>query len=132
MTLRRAQRVLIIAFVISLLLHVIFALVAQPFRSRQENQGEVVTIAHRPVLMTRLQTPPPPPKVTPAPHPPQAVRPAPRKPQASLAVPGHGGSGTATQPPPPTPVPQASTPSAAACDKGDILAAVTQNPPQPD
>jgi|SRR5579863_3267012 len=132
MTLRRAQRVLVVAFAISLLLHLIFALLAQPFRSRQDNQAEVVSIAHRPMLMTRLQTPAPPPKVTPAPHPPQAVRPSKRRPQAAFAVPGSGGSGKTTAAPLPTPTPQATTPSAVACEKGDIVAAVTENPPQPD
>lgn len=130
MTLRRAQRVLVVAFAISLLLHLIFALLAQPFRSRQDNQVEVVSIAHRPMVMMRLQTPPPPPKATPPPHPPQAVRPK-TKSQAAPAAPGSGGNGTATAAPP-TPVPQAATPPANACEKGDVVAAVTQNPAQPD
>jgi hypothetical protein len=50
---------LVLAFAISLILHFVFALIAHPWRNRQENDVEVVSIQHRPVIMTRLQTPPP-------------------------------------------------------------------------
>jgi TonB family protein len=130
--LTRPQRLLVFAFAISLLLHLIFALIAHPWRNRQENEVEVVSIVHRPIVMTRLQTPPPHPKVTPAPHPRPSTRPAPIQ---SQAAPGPGpGNGTAVAPAS-TPLVQpspAATIAANPCERSDLGAAVTENPPQPD
>ncbi len=130
MTFTRSQRLLVVAFAISLLLHLIFAYLAHPWRNQRENEVEVVSIQHRPMVMTQLQTPPPPPKATPAPHPQPSTRPAPVK--AHGPQPQAGGAGSAATSAPaerPSPVP---TLAANACEKSDIGAAVTENPPQPD
>lgn len=128
MTKNRATRLLILAFAISLLLHLIFAVIVHPWRGQQRNDVEIVSIQRRPVAMTRMQTPPPPPKATPKPHPSPAVRPAPAKPHGE--TPPGNGSGTQTAAPA-VPTPQASV-AANACDKSDLGAAVAENPPQPE
>ena len=130
MTLTRSQRLLVLAFAISLILHLVFALIAHPWRNRQENDVEVVSIQHRPVVMTRLQTPPPRPKATPVPHPQPSARPAPVKPHGAQSQ-GTGGGAVATAAPAEQPSP-AATLAANACEKGDLGAAVTENPSQPD
>lgn len=127
---RRARRFLLAAFAISLLVHLIFALIAHPWSNRQENQVEVVSIQRRPVVMTRLQTPPPP-KATPKPHPTPAVRPASTRPQSTPGVASGNGNGAATAAPPPEPTPQPSL-AANACERSDLDAAVAENPPQPE
>jgi TonB family protein len=127
----RSQRLLVLAFAISLLLHFVFALVVHPWRNRQENEVEVVSIQHRSVVMTRLQTPPPRPKITPVPHPLPSTRPAPVRTHGATSQ--NGGTGAAisatTSPVEPSP---AATPAANACEKSDLGAAVTGNPPTPD
>jgi len=130
--LTRPQRLLVFAFALSLLLHLIFALIVHPWHSRQENEVEVVSIVHRPVVMTRLQTPPPRANVTPAPHPRPSTRPAPKQSQAAQG-PGAGNGEAAS--PASTPALQpspAATPAANACERSDLGAAVTQTPAQPD
>jgi TonB family protein len=132
LNLTRSQRLLVFAFAISLLLHLIFALIVHPWRSRQGNEVEVVSIQHRPVVMTRLQTPPPRPKATPAPHPLPSVRPAPRQSRGAQSPGGANGAGTsATSAPAEQPSP-AATAAANACEKSDLGAAVAQNPQQPE
>lgn len=130
---RWPQRVLLIAFALSLLLHIVFALFAHALRNSRQNDVEVVTIEHRSDAMIHLQTPRPRPKVTPVPHPRPSTRPA--------AVATHGaqakstGTGTTGGPTAaaPTPAPAAAATAAApACEKSDIGAAVTETPPQPD
>jgi TonB family protein len=126
----RAQRLLVAAFALSLLLHLLFALIAHPWRNRQENEVEVVSIQHRRLILTRLQTPAPPPKFTPAPHPQPSTRPAPVQTRGSK--PQNSGAGAAaTSAPAQQPTPTA-TLAANACEKSDLGAAVTENPPQPD
>ena len=126
----RAKRFLIVAFAISLLLHLLFALLAHPWRGRQENQLEVVSIQRRPVMMTRLQTPPPP-KATPKPHPSPAVAPATAQPRSTPGQAAGNGANAATAAPAAAPTPQ-TTPASNACERSDIDAAVAENPPQPD
>ena len=122
--LRRPQRLLILAFALSLLLHLIFALVVRMSHGSTQNEVESVTIEHREAIM-RLQTPPPRPKVTPVPHPRPKVRPAPVATHgAQPAKTGTGGVAAApsTAPTPqPTPVAVA---SAAPCAKTNADAAV--------
>lgn len=124
----RASRLLLLAFAISLLVHLIFAVIVHPWRGRQQNDVEVVSIQRRPVAMTRMQTPPPPPKATPKPHPSPVVRPAPAKPHGE--TPTGNGAGTQTAAPA-VPTPQA-TVAANACEKSDLSAAVVENAPQPE
>jgi TonB family protein len=128
---RHPQRLLVIAFVLSLLLHLIFAVVMRQSRGSTPNGVEVVTIEHRSAIV-RMQTPPPRPKVTPVPHPRPSARPAPHKthgarPQSSA----NGTAVAASAAPTPEPTP-AVLASAAACAKSDIGAAVVGDPPQPD
>ena len=131
MRLDRAKRFLVVAFAISLLVHLLFALLAHPWRGREENQVEVVSIQRRPVAMTRLQTPPPPPKATPKPHPTPAVRPATAEPNSTPGQAAGNGGSEATAAPTAVPTPQA-TPAANACERNDLDAAVTENAPQPE
>ncbi|MBV8373637.1 MAG: energy transducer TonB [Candidatus Eremiobacteraeota bacterium] len=129
MQLTRSQRLLVIAFAISLLLHLIFAFIVHPWRGRQENEVEVVSIVHRPVVMTRLQTPPPRAKVKP--HPAPSVRPAPVRRNGPQPQSGNGAGAAATSEPLQQPS-LAPTVAANACEKTDVGAAVTLNPPQPE
>lgn len=130
MPLNRTKRFLIAAFAISLLVHLLFALLAHPWRGHEENQVEVVSIQRRPVAMTRLQTPPPP-KATPKPHPSPAVRPATAAPNSTPGQASGNGAGEATAAPAAAPTPQP-TPAGNACERNDLEAAVAQNPPQPE
>jgi len=130
MSLTRSQRLLVLAFAISLLLHLVFAFVVHPWRNRRDNEVEAVSIQHRPLVMSRLQTPPPRPKSTPAPHPQPSIRPAPVRAHGAQPQAGGPGSG-ATSAPAERPSP-AATLAANACEKSDLGAAVAENPPQPD
>jgi protein TonB len=126
---RRPQRLLVLAFVISLLIHLIFAVVVHRSRSSTPNEVEAVTIEHRSAIV-RLRTPPPRPRTTPAPHPHAVVRPAPAKPQGAQPQPGGAGLNPVETAPPPQPT-AAAIATTAACAKSDAPAAVTQEPPQP-
>jgi periplasmic protein TonB len=133
MKLGRPGRLLIFAFALSLLLHLIFALVVHRSRDNRQSGVEVVTLEHRPLALTRLQTPPPRPHVTPVPHPIPSTRPAPvqthgTQPQNT----GTGTTGGATTAPAPQPSAAATTAAANACAKTNLGAAVTENPPMPD
>ena len=130
MTPGRARRLLLAAFAISLLIHAIVAFVWHRPRATPPPETEVVTISHI-THMTKLQTPPPRPKHTPAPHPVASARPAPRASHGVQATPGVSGTGHAS--PAPTPVPTAvATVAAAGCNDPNAEAAVTENPPPGD
>lgn len=129
---RRAQRLLVAAFVISLLVHAIVALVLHPWRERQENQPEVVGIYHRSVTIARSRpTPRPPPRPTIAPRVVALAHPRAKTGKAAQAV--AGGSGRET--PAPTQPPQTPPPAVAAggtCKTADVAAAVIATPGPPD
>jgi periplasmic protein TonB len=130
--LRRPQRLLILAFALSLLLHLIFALVVRMSQGSTQNEVESVTIEHREAIM-RLQTPPPRPKVTPVPHPRPKVRPAPAATHG--AQPANTGTGGVAAAPSAAPTPQptaVAVASAAPCAKSNADAAVIGDPPPPD
>ncbi|HEY1656465.1 MAG TPA: TonB family protein [Candidatus Tumulicola sp.] len=127
---RNPQRLLLLAFAISLLVHVIFALVVRLSRGTTPTGVEVVTIEHRSAIF-HLQTPPPRPKATPVPHPRPSSRPAPKSTQGARTAGSGGGRATPTPEPTAAPTPVAVA-SAAACAKSDIAAAVIEDPPQPD
>jgi protein TonB len=132
---RRVPRLLLAAFVLSLLIHLIVALILHPPAPTPESQAEVVSIQHRPATIAVTKTTPPPPR----PHPTQT--PAPRTP--SSAPPSHKGSkpagtaggGSAPSRRPavvaratPQPVPTAT----GACPQPNSGAAVVATPPPPD
>jgi TonB family protein len=128
---RRVPRLLLVAFALSLLVHVVVALILHPPTPTPENQVEVVSIEHRPatIAVAKVQTPPPPPpKRTPAPR--NASSATPQK------GPGAGGT-TGASAATPTPAVPAATPSPLAtastgCTKADIEAAVVTTPAPPD
>ncbi|MBV9718437.1 MAG: TonB family protein [Candidatus Eremiobacteraeota bacterium] len=128
---KRAQRLLLLAFALSLLVHVVVALVMRPAAPTLENQAEVVSIEHRPatIAVTKVPTPPPPHPVRRAPRTPSSAPPTRRAPgPGSIA-----GGGT----PAPTPVAVAATaqPTATAgtaCVQANAPAAVIAEPQPPD
>lgn len=132
----RARRLLFIAFALSLLVHLIVALIVRPASPSRQNQTEVVSIEHRRMVIAvtkRLPTPPPP---KPTPVPTRIPAPAPPRRRAPVAVAGGpaggGGRGVATTPPAtpvPAPIP---TPANAACAQPNAAAAVVATPPPPE
>lgn len=127
----RGRRLLLAAFAISLLIHLIWALLVRRSLPPQETQVETVTIRHR-LTMTRMPTPAPRPKRTPLPHPIATSRPLPRATHATQPVGAQGGVGRATAAPP-TPAPTAApTATANPCEKNDIDAVVLSTPAPPD
>lgn len=131
----RTQRVLLVALALSLLVHLVVALVVHRSTGSRDSEAEVVTIEHR-SSVTKMQTPPPPrPHVKPVPHPAPSSRPVPARKHATQTI-GSGGTGRIvnkpTAPPPTeTPAP-AATVVANSCAHSDQDAAVTVEPPQPD
>jgi TonB family protein len=129
---KRVPRLLLVAFALSLLLHLVIAIFLHPPVPTPENQAEVVSIEHRPatIAVTKLATPPPPPpKRTPAPRTASSAPPARKGSEAA----GTTGAGT----PAPTPVAVAATPkpvatSNAGCAQADVAAAVVATPAPPD
>lgn len=133
MNARRSRQFLILAFAVSLLLHVILASGFRwPDLLRQQDQVEIVHIQHLSrTVVQHAATPRPP---TPAPPNSPAPTTAPAKhPSRTISGPGGAGSGAATPAPAqtaaPTPIPVA---SAAPCTKGDVPVAVTQSPAAPE
>jgi periplasmic protein TonB len=130
---KRVPRVLLVAFALSLLLHLIVALILHPTTPTPESQAEVVSIEHRPatIAVTKPPTPPPPrPKQTPAPRTASSAPPARKGPGSAGTMGGNA----------PTPAPVVATAtatpqpvtSAADCTRGDIAAAVTSTPAPPE
>ncbi|HEY5425008.1 MAG TPA: TonB family protein [Candidatus Tumulicola sp.] len=129
---RRSQRLLFLAVAVSLLIHLIFALLAHGLRASRQNDVEVVTIEHRSDAMIHMATPPPKPKVTPVPHPRPSARPAPARTHGAPA-PASGAGDIPARASTPTPEPAAAaTPAGPSCQKSDIAPTVTALPPQPD
>jgi periplasmic protein TonB len=129
----RGQRVLLVAFAISILLHLVFAVAYHMPRPRRSSDVESVTILRRSVAIVE-RTPQPRPSATPKLHP----RPQPSAPKLKPApngfAPGNGGT---AQKPAPTPSPApgatvAAAPTPKPCAGNDLKAAVSQLPPQPD
>jgi len=128
MSAKTSRNLLLIAFAISLLLHLIFALNFHRRGSESPTDVEVVRIEHRAIVIRAQKTPPPRPhpKHTPAP----SSSPAP-KPTASGNKPtGNGGRAVAT--PAPTPAPTAAaTVAANPCGRNDAEAALSTPPTPP-
>ncbi|HTU83591.1 MAG TPA: TonB family protein [Candidatus Acidoferrales bacterium] len=132
MTSRQARRLLIVAFALSLLIHLTFAIAWRRLPNEQPGGTEVVSIEHRRTAILHMATPPPRPKATPVAHPRPAARPLPHP--ARHGTPARAGAGTAvaaSAPPPPAPTPVA-TAAAAACAKSNAGAAVLASPPPPE
>lgn len=128
---KRVPRLLLVAFALSLLVHLIVALMLHPQSPTAVNQAEVVSIEHRPatIAVRKLVTPPPPQR-TPSPR---AVSSAPPRARKGAAAPT-GGSGVAAAQ---TPVPASPTPSPAAranatCTQANADAALAVEPSPPD
>jgi TonB family protein len=129
---RRARRLLLAAFAISILVHAIVALLVHRPRAPVESQPEVVSIRRRLVVVTKLETPPPQPKRTPVPHPAPSSRPEPRATHATQSIGATGGTGRATPAPTPQPVAASPTPAAPGCAQQTTDAAVVATPAPPD
>jgi periplasmic protein TonB len=128
---KRAQRLLLVAFALSLLIHLIVALILRPAAPTTENQAEVVSIEHRPatIAVAAVTPRPPRPKVTPAPRAPSSA--PPRKGPQGV---GSGAGAAARTPAPPaavsTPAPTAA--ASAGCAQTNTAAAVVSTPAPPD
>jgi periplasmic protein TonB len=128
---KRVPRLLLVALALSLLIHLIVALILHPPSPTPESQAEVVSIQHRPatIAVTKTTPPPPRPKQTPAPRTPSSAPPA-RK------GPGTAGTSGGTSAPP-TPVvaratPQPTPAASGACTQPSADAAVVATPSPPD
>jgi|SRR5579862_4797330 len=129
---KRVPRLLLVAFALSLLLHLIVALGLRPAAPTTATQSEVVSIQHRPatIALKRPPTPPPspPPRRTPAPR--TAASAPPRK------GPGEGGTqGASVATPAPVVAHVTATPAAtptSGCAQSTTAAAVVSTPAPPD
>lgn len=132
---RRARRLLFIAFALSLLIHLLIALIVRPAAPSRQNQTEVVSIEHRRMVIALTRRTPAPPSPTPRPirtSPPAPAPPREKPPVAVATGPGGGGRGIATAPPAtPTPAP-VPTPSPSGCTHPNATAAVLAMPSPPD
>lgn len=127
---RRVPRLLLVAFALSLLVHLIVAVALHPPIPTAQNQAEVVSLEHRPasIAMKKMPTPPPPPRPV---RTPSALPQTSSRPVASSG-PGAGSGGTARATAPPaatTPAPTA-TP-ASGCTQPNAAAAVVTTPAPP-
>ncbi len=137
-SLLRPRRLLLAAFAISLLLHLVLATrLDWPFAPPPE-RVEAIRMEHvHAIRIAKLPTPPPntPPPVTPSPQP--SASPAAKPKRAHNASPGRGRRAVVPQragaPPTPavTPVPTPRPSPTASCGGGDTPAAVASAPPYP-
>ena len=127
---RRVPRLLLAAFALSLLVHLIVALVLRPSAPTPESQTEVVSIQHRPatIAVRKVPTPPPPPpKKTTVPHSAASSRPK--------SGPGEAGSAASTPAPTPLVASATAAPTPAVtpgCVHSSAEASVVASPPPPD
>ncbi len=129
---KRVPRLLLVALALSLLVHLLVALILHPPVPTPENQAEVVSIEHRPttIAVTKIPTPPPPPpKRTSSPRTPSSAPPVRKGPGSAATT---GGSAAVPTPAvaPVTPKPIAT--SNAGCVQPNIGAAIVATPPPPD
>ena len=128
---KRTSRLLLVALALSLLVHLIVALILHPTTPTPESQAEVVSIEHRPatIAVTKPPTPPPPrPKQTPAPRTTSSAPPARKGPGSAGTT---GGNAATPAPPVATATPQPVA-TAAPCARIDIAAAVVGTPTPPE
>jgi TonB family protein len=127
---RRVPRLLLVAFALSLLVHLIVAFILHPPSPTPENQAEVVSIEHRPatIAVRTLPTPPPPPKRTPAPRIVSSAKPSRNGPGAAA----NAGGSAAAPTPAVAPTPQPAATSNTGCTQANAAAAVVATPPPPE
>jgi periplasmic protein TonB len=129
---KRIPRLLLIAFALSLLVHLIVALILHPPAPSAQNQPEVVSLERRPasIAVKKAVTPPPrPPKRSPAPKTVSSA--APRSPKGLRGPSAAAGTPVvpAAAAPSPTPSPMAAT---GACTQRNAEPAVADTPPPPE
>jgi TonB family protein len=131
---RRIPRLLLIAFALSLLVHVIIALNLRPTTPTAQGQAEFVSIEHRPatIAVTRLPPPPPRPKRTPSPQAPSSAPPRERKGLAAPPGASSGAASVAQTPAAASPTPSPAAVANAACTQPNAAAAVASSPSPPD
>jgi TonB family protein len=127
---KRAPRLLLLAFALSLLIHLIVAVVLRPPAPTTTNQAEVVSIEHRPasIAVRRLETPPPPQR-TPSP---KVVSSAPPRALKGAAAPAGAGPVRAAPKPAATPLPSPAARASAACTQPNADPALAVEPSPPD
>jgi TonB family protein len=128
---RRMSRLLLVAFALSLLVHLIVAIAMHPPIPTAQSQAEVVSIEHRPasIAMTKMPTPPPPrPRRTPSTLPQNSAKPA----ASTGPGAGTGGAGPATPAPVAAATAAPTVTPASGCPSPNAQAAVlaTPSPPQ--
>lgn len=126
MSMRRSRQVLLAAFLLSLLIHVIVGLAVRGFAPATSGPREIVTQAR--VLQIMRATP------KPAKTPPPVVRTVKSAPKPATDIRGKRRAvAIATPPPtpPPTPIPSA-TPPPSRCESSTIAAAMLATPPPPE
>ncbi|MBV9233306.1 MAG: TonB family protein [Candidatus Eremiobacteraeota bacterium] len=130
---RRARRLLLLAFALSLLVHLIVAVVLHPAAPGPPSEPEVVSIEHRATIaVTKPATPPPHPPPTPLPSP-RVQTSAPPKGRAPGRVrSGPGRQAAATAAPVPVATPRPTPASGNKCDRPNAAAAVVASPAPPD
>jgi TonB family protein len=128
---RRARRVLLVAFALSLLVHATVAVVLHPATADFQSQPEAISVVRRSTMIVAHNTPPPPRRTqTPAPR--NLTPPRPRATGASVArSEGSGASRATPAPPPPAPTAPPSAPGAA-CAQPNAVGAVIATPGPPD
>jgi TonB family protein len=128
---KRAQRVLLVALALSLLVHAIVALVLHPATADFQSQPEAISVVRRSTVIVAHNTPPPPRHLqTPSPR--NLTPPRPRATGAPVArSEGSGPSRATPAPPPPAPT---ALPSAAGagCAQPNAVAAVAATPAPPE
>jgi periplasmic protein TonB len=130
---KRAPRLLLIAFALSLLVHVVVALVLRPPLPTPENQTEVVSIVHRPATIAVRavpRLPPPRPKQTPAPRTQSSAPPARKGP--GTAAPSSGRSAAPAPAVAASATPQPVATARAGCAQPNTGAAVVSTPAPPE
>lgn len=131
---RRVPRLLLVAFALSLLVHLVVALLLHPQAPTPQNQAEVVSIEHRPatIAVTKLVTPPPPPRPTRTPSP-RTVSSAPPRARRGAVAPTGVARGRSVAPSlAPTPVTQPVARASSACEDPNAGAALAVEPSPPD
>lgn len=131
---KRIPRLLLIAFALSLLVHLVVALILRPAAPSAQNQPEVVSLERRPasIAVKRTVTPPPPPPTRP-PAPKTVNSAAPRSPKGLAGPPsGAGTPAPAASAVPATPTPSPVVAASGGCSQPNAGPAVSVTPPAPD
>ena len=131
MTPRQARRLLVVAFTLSLFVHLILAVAWHRPNYSQQGATEIVSIEHRSTI-TRMQTPPPRPKITPVPHPAPSSRPAPKSSRGTQPTNTGGASLQASAGPAPASTPVAAATTGNACVRPNAGPAIVASAAPPE